>query len=166
MSMAEDPKPPTPPIPSDANDETRQYWDRLDAKFADINTAPRPVPPASGGASDSAAVAEEVAVPSRAPSPPPEPSPASGLIAQAFSALLALEDGQPGAKPVRLTTGDSTPPPAPEPKITDAVIDDIVRRVIERLAPDAARAVVVEVVSAVAERLVKEEIERIRNQHV
>ncbi len=111
--------------------------------------------------------------------PPPEPppsrplgrrvtssvAPASGLIAEAFAALLALEDGQPGAKPVRLTTGDGHPPPAAAPAITDAVIEDIVRRVVERLGPEAVRAVVVDVVSEVSERLVKEEIERIRNQH-
>jgi hypothetical protein len=64
-----------------------------------------------------------------------------------------------------LTTADTTPP-AGEPKITDAVIEDIVRRVIERLGPDAVRAVVVDVVSEISERLVKEEIARIRDQHV
>ena len=35
-------------------------------------------------------------------------------------------------------------------------------RVIQRLAPEVARAMVAEVVSDIAERLVKEEIERIR----
>jgi hypothetical protein len=91
-------------------------------------------------------------------------APASGLIAEAFAALLALEDGQPGARPVRLTTGADQPPA--EPKITDAVIEDVVRRVIERLGPDAVRAVVVDVVSQISERLVQEEIDRIRKQHV
>jgi hypothetical protein len=38
--------------------------------------------------------------------------------------------------------------------------------VIERIGPDAVRAVVVDVVSHISERLVKEEIDRIRNQHV
>jgi hypothetical protein len=99
------------------------------------------------------------------PASPPPVAPGSGLIAEAFAALLALEDGQPGAKPVRLTTGDGHPPPAAEPVISDAVIEDIVRRVVERLGPAAVRAVVVDVVSEVSERLVKEEIERIRNQH-
>ena len=50
--------------------------------------------------------------------------------------------------------------------MTDAVIEDIVRRVIERLGPDAVRAVVVDVVSEIAERRVNEEIDRIRKQHV
>ena len=46
------------------------------------------------------------------------------------------------------------------------MIEDVVRRVIERLGPDAVRAVVTDVVSEISERLVKEEIERIRKQHV
>jgi len=140
VSMAEESKPPIAPGPSD---ETERYWDRLDAKFATMNTA-SPAPRVSE---------------------PPATLPAPGVFGQAFAALLALEDGLPGAKPVRLTTADTTPP-AGEPKITDAVIEDIVRRVIERLGPDAVRAVVVDVVSEISERLVKEEIARIRDQHV
>jgi hypothetical protein len=139
--MADEPKPPKPYIPPVPDEATRLYWDRLDAKFASPNASP----------------------------PPPEqPSAdeAPALIAEAFAALLALEDGQPGAHPVRLTTGADQPPPPVEPKITDAVIEDVVRRVIERLGPDAVRAVVVDVVSQISERLVKEEIDRIRKQHV
>ena len=80
------------------------------------------------------------------------------VIADAFSALIALEQGEPGAKPVRLTTESA------QPVITDALIDEVARRVLERLAPDAARDAVVRVVSEVAERLVREEIARIRNR--
>jgi hypothetical protein len=169
--MAEHPKAPDPP-PWGANDEdTRRYWQRLDAKFASLNgpTPSAPVAPFEPPASPVAP--SEPPVSPAAPSEPPASShpvaPASGLIAEAFAALLALEDGQPGAKPVRLTTGDghAPAPPAAEPVITDAVIEEIVRRVVERLGPEAVRAVVVDVVSEVSERLVKEEIERIRNQH-
>ena len=159
--MAENPQAPDPP-PWGANDEdTKRYWRRLDAKFASLSapTSSAPVAPS-----------EPPVSPAAASEPPASPRPvasASGLIAEAFAALLALEDGQPGAKPVRLTTGDghAPSPPAAQPAITDAVIEDIVRRVVERLGPDAVRAVVVDVVSEVSERLVKEEIERIRNQH-
>jgi CheY-like chemotaxis protein len=80
------------------------------------------------------------------------------VIADAFSALIALEQGEPGAKPVRLTTDSA------QPVITDALIDEVARRVLERLAPDAARDVVVQVVSEIAERLVREEIARIRSR--
>lgn len=44
----------------------------------------------------------------------------------------------------------------------DAALDDLTRRVVARLAPDRVRAVVADVVSEVAERLVREEIHRIR----
>ncbi len=90
-----------------------------------------------------------------ADSPTDHPRP---LIADAFAALLALEQGEPGAKPVRLTTRDN------QPVITDALVDEVTRRVLERLASDTARDVVVEVVSEIAERLVREEIARIRSR--
>ena len=96
------------------------------------------------------------------------PAPASGsleapsgrsIIADAFSALFAAEQGEPGAVPVRLAGNGSAP------VITEAVIDDVARRVIQRLAlgsSDQMQTVVKEIVSTVAERLVREEIDRIR----
>jgi len=39
----------------------------------------------------------------------------------------------------------------------------VTRRVAERLAPEAARPLVAQIVSEVAERLVREELERIRS---
>ena len=79
-------------------------------------------------------------------------------IADAFSALLAVEQGEPGAVPVRLAVSDSTAP------ANDEVVEEITRRVVERLGPDAARDLVADVVSRVAERLVRDEIQRIRNK--
>jgi hypothetical protein len=182
--MAEDTKPPKPFIPPESNEETRLYWDRLDAKFATLHqqtsaastswlprprpqTTPPAVPEAAAApaAAPPAVVAPEPALPAVA-APVPAAATSNGLVAEAFSALLALEDGRPDARPVRLAIGDAHPPPAAEPPVTDAVIEDIVRRVIERLSPDAVRAVVVDVVSEIAERRVNEEIERIRKQHV
>jgi|SRR5688572_8113407 hypothetical protein len=181
--MADESKPPKPYVPPEPDEATRLYWDRLDAKFAN---AKAPSPPPEQPPANAPAPVSSAPVPSDPVTPAPIPSapvptapvsfesaapasapsaPASGLIAEAFAALLALEDGQPGARPVRLTTGADQPPPA-EPKITDAVIEDVVRRVIERLGPDAVRAVVVDVVSQISERLVQEEIDRIRKQHV
>jgi hypothetical protein len=80
------------------------------------------------------------------------------VIAEAFSALLAVEQGEPGAVPVRLVTGPAVP------EITDELIEEITRRVIERLAPGAVRDVVSDVVAQVAERLVREEITRLRHR--
>jgi hypothetical protein len=99
---------------------------------------------------------------------PPAPAAASGplegpsgrsIIADAFSALFAAEQGEPGAVPVRLAGNGSAP------VITDAAIDDVARRVIQRLAlgsSDQMQTVVKEIVSTIAERLVREEIDRIR----
>ena len=69
-----------------------------------------------------------------------------------------MEQGEPGAAPVRLTSAPA------EPVITEAFLDEVVRRVVERLSPGAARDVITEIVSKVAERLVREEIERIRKR--
>lgn len=127
----------------DASDPVDAYLERLDQLLTTRASAP---PPASG---------EEAAA------GPAERAAVSGpdLVAEAFAALLALEEGAPGARPVRLVTGDV------EPRVTEALVEELTRRIIERLAPDAVRAVVADVVSDVAERLVREEIERIRNTH-
>jgi CheY-like chemotaxis protein len=165
------------------------YFDKLDAAFAKMGSAKASPSTSSAATADSehpvptldrvlpqaaAALPSPIATPpveppetpsTRAPGPPP-PNVASGfsrkedrtIIADAFSALIALEQGEPGAKPVRLTTE------SPQPVITDALIDEVARRVLERLAPGVARDVVVQVVSEIAERLVREEIARIRSK--
>ena len=135
--------------PERPNDSVDKYFDRLDAAFETLNSNPafatlNEPPPAPPAARSSAVTA-----------------PAPNLIAEAFAALLSLEEGEPGARPVRLTSTDDD-----GPRITDALMDDLTRRIVARLAPDVVRAVVVEVVSEVAERLVREEIDRIRKKHV
>ena len=78
-------------------------------------------------------------------------------IADAFGALLSAEMGEPGAQPMRLI------PVAAQPIVTDALIDDITRRVLQRLSTEALDRVVADLVSDVAERLVRDEIARIRS---
>ena len=112
-----------------------KYFDRLDAAFSTLSASARPTRSEPGSDADPAG---------------------SGVITDTFAALLAREEGTPGAKPVRLVSTES------EPRVTDAFMEEVTRRVIERLAADAVRAVVVNVVSEVSERLVKEEIARIR----
>ena len=82
---------------------------------------------------------------------------AGRAVADAFSALLAVEQGEPGAVPVRLTVGVA-------PHVSDELIEQVTARVVERLGRATLRDVVADIVSAVAERLVREEIERIRNK--
>ena len=119
----------------------------------------------------------QVAVPPAPSAPPqlvPPPAPVTpavaasesissrSIIADAFSALLAAEQGEPGATPVVRLSGNGS-----APVVTDAMVDDVARRVIEKLAlgsSDQMSAVVRQIVSDVAERLVREEIDRIRSR--
>jgi hypothetical protein len=128
------------------SDPVDEFLDRVDQLLSQRAAAS---PPQASDQADGAAAQHTSA-----------PQSASSLVADAFAKLLALEEGEPGAQPVRLVTSD------PEPRVTDALVEELTRRVIERLSPDAVRAVVADVVSEVAERLVKEEIERIRKKHV
>jgi CheY-like chemotaxis protein len=170
-----------PPVGQSLDD----YFDRLDAAFATIATpAPSPVDDRADAELHVPTLDRVLAHPPVQPPPmePPDvtptlsttPSPAPkdadmparvsrkdapdtrNVIADVFGMMLAAEQGDSQAKPVRLTLG------RPEPVITDEMIDEVVRRVLQKLAPDAARAVVVQVVSEVAERLVRAEIARIR----
>jgi len=93
-------------------------------------------------------------------------------MADVFSALLAEELGEaaPDAVPFTLanvarpTRPDVTPPSPPAPVITDALIDEIVRRVTDRLTDHAVRETIASQALAVAERLVREEIDRLKTQ--
>jgi CheY-like chemotaxis protein len=98
--------------------------------------------------------------PAAAPVPAPAPAPIEGsstAIADVFRVLFTAE--QEGKQAVlRL---DQRSPAAPV--VTDDLVDEVTRRVLARLAPDTARQLVADIVSEIAERLVREEIERIRN---
>jgi two-component system cell cycle response regulator DivK len=89
----------------------------------------------------------------------PWPAPAEqrrSAIADAFEALLAIEEEQ--RKFAEAAEQAAAQPPA----MTDAVLDDIAARVVERLSPEVHNELVTRIVSEVAERLVRQEIERIR----
>lgn len=78
---------------------------------------------------------------------------------KAFATLSASPRARPAEPSEELAGG---------PQVTDALVDALTSRIIERLGPDAVhtvRAIVVQVVSEVAERLVREEIDRARNTH-
>ncbi|HYS24271.1 MAG TPA: response regulator [Vicinamibacterales bacterium] len=110
---------------------------------------PPPVIPAPGG------------VEGPAPSHVEGPSGRS-IIADAFTAMLAAEQGEPGAAMPRLAGNGSS-----SIAVTDTMIDDVARRVVQKLAlgsSEQMQAMVREIVSSVAERLVREEIDRIRGR--
>jgi CheY-like chemotaxis protein len=79
------------------------------------------------------------------------------VMADMFNALIAMEQGESGAAPVSFAAPATTPP-----AITDELVDEIARRVAERLAPNTARELVKQIVSEVAERLIRDEIARIK----
>lgn len=84
------------------------------------------------------------------PSAVPFPS-----LAEAFAALLSAEQGR------HLSPSNVASSPAVSPSVSEESIDEIVRRVIARMSDTAVRETVLDV----AERLVREEIERIKGAH-
>ncbi len=150
------------------------YFDRLDAAFASLAQPPHaeeraeaPVPrpggpprPADAGAPASTAAPASAASPAEdrghesvAPAKPLTP-------ANAFAALLEAEQAaaQAGTPPAALAGLLLAPPPAP----VDDVVEAVTRRVMDQLTGGAARNAVADTVSAIAERLVREEIERLK----
>jgi CheY-like chemotaxis protein len=128
--------------------------------------APAPERPAfaQGAPADKpAAAAYQPSVASRVepPAPVPVEAPAPELppsLADAFAALLAAEQGlaAPQASAARLEP--IQPARVAAPVVTDEVIEEIVGRVIARMTDQTVR----ETVLSTAERLVREEIERVK----
>jgi len=134
---------PTPDIPAPAVEAQPAAYRQAVAATRDV-VEPRELLAA-------AVAAPMVAVPSVPRDLPP--------LSEAFAAILAAEQGDPSAA--------AWPPPAPAaaaaPAITDEVIDRVSKRVIEQLTDRVVREAVAEAVAGVAERLVREEIERIKS---
>lgn len=143
---------------------TDEYFDRLDKAFASLNptleareagrpSALRHPPEAASAAMDDAAGPR--ATPDAAPEAPEGAGPAPGLpgsgLADTFATLLAVEQGE-------LPQSALAPLPAGE----DELVDRIARRVVEQLGDRAVRELAADIVSRTAERLVREEIERIK----
>jgi len=129
----------------------------------------------SAGASDDAPAIDPVmpvevsqynAMLSRAPAPraatapreAAEPVDGRNLVADMFAALFAVEQGESVAPAVPLPVQVAAAPVA----ISEGLVDEVTRRVVERLAPETANELVAQIVSEVAERLIREEITRIK----
>jgi CheY-like chemotaxis protein len=140
------------------------YFDRLDAAFASLGTAPPPpsapmrddafdiTPESTGepgfGLADALASWDSASHARPVRQTEPTSTPPLPTLAEAFAALLAAEKGQP-----------VTPLAVTRDAVDEGVIEQVTRRVIERLGDAAVRDVVLDV----AERLVKEEIARIKS---
>jgi CheY-like chemotaxis protein len=174
---------PTPGAPAAAAspDTLGDYFDRLDAALANLGTASSPPPIVeapvrtqgsgssaevrtaadahSGGAFHGGAPLPPLSGPAMVQSArPAATAPASKTdvplgpvptLHAAFTALLAAERGEP----VTATL------PVPEP-LSDETIEEIVKRVVARMGDEKMRALVLDA----AERLVREEIDRIKSQ--
>jgi CheY-like chemotaxis protein len=164
------------------------YFDRLDAAFASLQSGPA-VAPAPEPAADVLRLPEPTAPPVDAetllsphsaipadresaaapvagpladapqPSPVAPAAPHAPVIAQAFSALFAAERGEAEAGP-----SSYYQPPAPPPQVsTDELVERVAHLVIERLSDRVVRDTVADIVSRVAERLVRDEIDRVKS---
>jgi len=169
------PEPGRHPLDSGLDD----YFEHLDSKFAGLGSKPEasvpPSPEIEHFRSDIPTVDKLLgSTPPLASSPsvldsmepivrehqPTDAGASTGgrnVMADMFNALIAMEQGESGAAPVSFAAPAATPP-----AITDELVDEIARRVAERLAPDTARELVKQIVSEVAERLIRDEIARIK----
>jgi len=132
-----------------------------------IESAPRPVAaaaPATATATRpavSAPVAEYVA-PAMVAAPIAAPAPAPTLppLADAFAALLAAEQTSPAAAAAPVWPATA---PAPVAVVTDELVERVTRLVLERLSDRVMRDAIGEKVAAIAERMVRDEIDRIKS---
>lgn len=177
---------PVAPVPAEGLDFDFSLGDLAAAPAAPVVRDPAPAPATARApiAQAAAKAPAAVAPPARptapiAPAPPPPPSPvvaaavapvAPGSVADDFAALLAFETGD----------GPALPPASPvvvqvaAPEVTEDMLDQIAQRVVERLnaasfgadlreaMAASVRETVRSLVSETSERLVRDEIARVR----
>ncbi len=84
-------------------------------------------------------------------------------LSSLVEALEALRRRGPVEAPLPAFPFNGTTSAAkPEVEVTDAMIDEVTRRVLERLAPGAIDRIVTDIVTQVAEKLLREEIARLK----
>jgi CheY-like chemotaxis protein len=164
-----------PAAAGDAAPSVDDYFERLDRAFAGLNAPLEPRDPLKPSASRTHANGHAAArTAPAAPEPPAPPAteapmsspassdsphPESGTgeaaksgLAGTFATLLAVEQGE-------------LPPSALTPPAVGAeaeLVDRIARRVVEQISDRAVREMAADIVSRTAERLVREEIDRIK----
>ena len=150
---------------------------RITSQDLDLIEPPAPVvvdvqlPAAAASAPQSPAAVTPMSTPMAPPASQPAPAHATRAVADDFAALLAFEQGEAPAP--SLEAQPSVRVVVPE--ITPAMLDDIAARVADRLSAtafgdrlrdsmaSAVRDTVRAVVSETSERLVRDEIDRIKN---
>jgi CheY-like chemotaxis protein len=141
------PEPGPRPVPH-RSDRLDDFLDQVDAAIANLPKTRRAEPGVSSNPALSRALAESQTLPE---------------LAQAFAALVAAPSGTNGLQP-RVATLFPAPLTAlsPDAQISDELVDRIAARVLERMSDQVLRETVIDLVSSTAERLVREEIERIK----
>ena len=138
----------SPPSAHATQQSPDDYFAQLDAAFASLSPPDAPAPPRSRAA---AAAADR---------PPVSPEPAQPMaaavknptLADAFAALLEVEQGH-------------RPAGAEEwPGALTGIVDEIAHRVAEQVADRVVRELAPEIVSRIAERIVRDEIARLRQE--
>jgi hypothetical protein len=159
-----------PAPPAEKHAALDEYFDRLDAAFANLQQPPaaaepplaelpQPAPSVEAGAEVPAPDAVEGSARAVvAAAQTPSPTPRAPGIAQAFSALFAAERGE-AVPDMPALIG----PPAALPQASmDDLVERVTRQVLERLSDRVVRDTVTDIVSRVSERLVRDEIERVK----
>ena len=154
--LAGDPARPAPPAPPPAPAPAPPRAAAPPVQPPAPPPAPIPVAPPPAAAAPQPVAA--TSAPSEPPSPPVAATPAAAALSlvDAFAALLAAEE-RIGLKPSAATMPSPAPAAPQTLKIDDDLIEEITARVLVRLT-DASRPTILDV----AERLVREEIERIK----
>jgi CheY-like chemotaxis protein len=148
----------TPAAQPSSTSSPEDYFDRLDRAFASLTPTlePRSAPPkpaASEPSAASPAATEAPSAPTAAAGAASQQSPRTASdLADTFATLLAVETGE-------------LPPSAllPPPEAGDeALVERVARRVVAEMGEGPLRQLAADIVSRTAERLVREEIERIK----
>lgn len=139
----------------DSQAALEQYFARLDAAFARLDTVGQPASLSGDEAVSRPAAVQSVDRPPPATlADPAVPAPPAS-VAEAFATILAAEQGDgPPLESWQLRPGP--------PLVGQELIEEIVSRVLQRLSAAVVRERLAEMVSETAERLVREEIERIK----
>jgi CheY-like chemotaxis protein len=141
----------------EAQPSVDDYFERLDAAFASLNVPLEADVAARAGAASStqppndgrADARPHVGPAASEPDPEPQPDRHPVSMADAFGALLGMERGEPA-------------PPLGGVALVDASLDVAARQAAEQAAERIVRELVPGLVSEIAERLVREEIERLK----
>ena len=143
--------------------ERADYFDQIDQAFAALSKNPRPPAPAD---KDDLPPLDDEPFPAVLPA---VSVPRALPLTDAFAALLEAERAGEPDPALRVVPA---PPPAHAPTYApaqaapaidlDALADQIARRVLAQLSDRIVRETVADITSATAERLVREEIERIK----